>query len=179
LAVDGQLALSSGALVVFVLANVSDIVTLNLQGVHSAAPIWAEFMKRALEYREYRETKPFRAPTGIVSLDIDPLSGMPATPACPTRHAEVYIAGTEPMGVCPLHGGRGVWPRWPDGRPAAASPRRRRAAQPLCHTGSQGDGTVPPDSPARARQAAPRRLLPRTSRPLAGQEEEKKGSSSA
>src|SRR5437763_898431 len=34
LAVDGQLALSFGALVVFVLANVSDIVTLNLRGVH-------------------------------------------------------------------------------------------------------------------------------------------------
>ncbi|MES3013913.1 MAG: paraquat-inducible protein A [Pseudomonadota bacterium] len=40
LAVDGQLALSSGALVVFVLANVSDIVKLNLGGVHSEVTLW-------------------------------------------------------------------------------------------------------------------------------------------
>ena len=64
-------------------------------------------MKRALEYREYRDTKPFRAPAGIVSITIDPESGMPATPACPKTRTEVYIAGTEPVGVCPLHGGRG------------------------------------------------------------------------
>ena len=80
---------------------------LNLEGAHSAAPIWAEFMKRALEYREYRDAKPFRAPAGIVSITIDPESGMPATPACPKTRSEVYIAGTEPVGVCPLHGGRG------------------------------------------------------------------------
>ena len=40
-----------------------------------------EFMKRALQYREYRDTKPFEAPDGIVTIDIDPQSGMPATPA--------------------------------------------------------------------------------------------------
>ena len=40
LAIDGQLALSSGALVVFVLANVSDIVSLNLRGVHSEVTLW-------------------------------------------------------------------------------------------------------------------------------------------
>jgi len=40
LAVDGQLALTSGALVVFVLGNVSDIVTLDLHGVHSQVTLW-------------------------------------------------------------------------------------------------------------------------------------------
>jgi len=40
LAVDGQLALASGALVVFVLGNVSDIVTLDLRGVHSQVTLW-------------------------------------------------------------------------------------------------------------------------------------------
>jgi penicillin-binding protein 1B len=63
-------------------------------------------MKRALDFREYSDTKPFQAPAGIVTVDIDPLSGMPATPACPKVRQEVYIAGTEPVGLCPLHGGR-------------------------------------------------------------------------
>jgi penicillin-binding protein 1B len=81
---------------------------LDLEGAHSAAPIWAEFMKRALDYREYRDTKPFRAPEGIVTVNIDPQSGFPATPNCPKTQEEVYIAGTEPVGSCPLHGGRQV-----------------------------------------------------------------------
>ena len=40
LAVDGQLALASGALVVFVLGNVADIVTLDLRGVHSPVTLY-------------------------------------------------------------------------------------------------------------------------------------------
>jgi penicillin-binding protein 1B len=79
---------------------------LDLEGAHSAAPIWAEFMKRAVDFREYRDTKPFRVPNGIVTVNIDPQSGMPAGPGCPKTQAEVYIAGTEPQGSCPLHGGR-------------------------------------------------------------------------
>jgi membrane carboxypeptidase/penicillin-binding protein len=63
-------------------------------------------MRRALEYREYRDAKPFQAPDGIVSIEIDPQSGMPATPYCPVKRPEVYIVGTQPVGACPLHGGR-------------------------------------------------------------------------
>jgi paraquat-inducible protein A len=40
LAVDGQLALAAGALMVFVLGNVSDIVTLDLNGIHSPVTLW-------------------------------------------------------------------------------------------------------------------------------------------
>jgi hypothetical protein len=31
---------------------------------------------------------------------------MPATPYCPVKRPEVYIVGTQPVGACPLHGGR-------------------------------------------------------------------------
>jgi paraquat-inducible protein A len=48
LAVDGQLALSAGALLVFMLGNVSDIVTLDLNGVRSPVTlyesIWATWL---------------------------------------------------------------------------------------------------------------------------------------
>jgi hypothetical protein len=40
-----------------------------------------------------------------VFIDIDPASGMPATPLCPRTQAEAYVAGTQPVGTCPLHGG--------------------------------------------------------------------------
>ena len=60
------------------------IAQLDLEGAHSALPIWTEFMKRALQYRAYRNAQPFEAPDGIVSVQIDPESGMLATPYCPT-----------------------------------------------------------------------------------------------
>jgi penicillin-binding protein 1B len=77
---------------------------LDLEGAHSALPIWTEFMKRALQYRAYRNARPFVAPDGIVSVEIDPESGMLATPYCPTTITEVYISGTQPVTSCPLHG---------------------------------------------------------------------------
>jgi penicillin-binding protein 1B len=105
---DGWFAGYTSQLLCVVWVGFDDSRDLDLEGAHSAAPIWAEFMKRATQYREYRDTKPFEAPSGIVSVTIDPESGMPATPSCPQRRSEVYIAGTEPVGACPLHGGRSV-----------------------------------------------------------------------
>jgi penicillin-binding protein 1B len=153
---DGWFAGYTSELLCVVWVGFDDNRELNLEGAHSAAPIWAEFMKRALEYREYRDTKPFRAPAGIVSITIDPESGMPAAPACPKTRSEVYIAGTEPVGVCPLHGGRGgttTVSGWETGQPAATPPASHAAPT---VTGSQGDGQVPTDPVARraARQAA-------------------------
>ena len=40
LALDGQLALATGALLVFALGNGSDIVTLDLNGIHSPVTLW-------------------------------------------------------------------------------------------------------------------------------------------
>jgi membrane carboxypeptidase/penicillin-binding protein len=64
-------------------------------------------MKRAIQIRQYSNAKEFPAPDGVVTLTIDPQSGMPATPNCPEKKPEVFIAGTEPVGACPLHGGGG------------------------------------------------------------------------
>jgi penicillin-binding protein 1B len=153
---DGWFAGYTSELLCVVWVGFDDNRELNLEGAHSAAPIWAEFMKRALEYREYRDVKPFNAPAGIVSLTICTESGMPAAPNCPKTRSEVYIAGTEPVGVCPLHGGRGGVTNvagWDTSPPPAQQPPTRSAPT---VTGSQGDGMTPPDPAARraARQAS-------------------------
>jgi penicillin-binding protein 1B len=154
---DGWFAGYTSELLCVVWVGFDDNKELNLEGAHSAAPIWAEFMKRALGYREYRDAKPFKAPTGIVSVDVDPLSGMPSTPACPSSRPEVFIAGTEPVGFCPLHGGGRTnvtnvtgW----DTAPAAPVPAPAASSAPTI-TGSPGDGQVSPADIARraARQA--------------------------
>jgi len=154
---DGWFAGYTSELLCVVWVGFDDNKELNLEGAHSAAPIWAEFMKRALGYREYRDAKPFKAPTGIVSVDVDPLSGMPSTSACPSSRPEVFIAGTEPVGFCPLHGGGRTnvtnvtgW----DTAPAAPVPAPAAGSAPTI-TGSPGDGQVSPADIARraARQA--------------------------
>jgi penicillin-binding protein 1B len=101
---DGWFAGYTSELLCIVWVGFDDSRVLDLEGAHSALPIWTEFMKRALQYRAYRNTVPFQAPEGIVTVVIDPASGMPATPSCPSTRTEVYIAGTQPVGSCPLHG---------------------------------------------------------------------------
>src|SRR5262249_18467199 len=99
---DGWFAGFTSELECIIWVGFDDSRDLDLEGAKSAAPIWGEFMTRALAYREYRDTKPFRAPSGIVSVEIDPESGGVATISCPKRISEVYIAGTEPVSACPI-----------------------------------------------------------------------------
>ncbi len=103
---DGWFAGYTSELLCIVWVGFDDSRDLDIEGAHSAAPIWAEFMKRALDFREYHDAKPFSPPDGIVTVDIDPLSDGVATPQCPNVRPEVYIAGTQPVALCPLHGGR-------------------------------------------------------------------------
>ena len=102
---DGWFAGYTSDLLCIVWVGFDDDRQLDEEGAHSALPIWTEFMKRAIEYRAYRNTRPFSAPDGIVSVQIDPESGMLATPSCPETITEVYISGSQPVTSCPLHGG--------------------------------------------------------------------------
>ena len=65
-------------------------------------------MKRAHEHGQYRNVSSFTAPAGIVSAQIDPESGLLATANCPAVRTEFFIAGTEPVEACSLHGGGGT-----------------------------------------------------------------------
>lgn len=66
-----------------------------------AAPIFAKFTEKALEKVP---PKIFPIPDGVVSLYIDPNTGMLATADCPDKQLEVFIQGTEPTEVCTEHG---------------------------------------------------------------------------
>jgi penicillin-binding protein 1B len=142
---DGWFAGYTSELLCVVWVGIDDNSELDLEGAHSAAPIWAEFMMRALNYREYRDTKPFRAPAGIVSIDIDPTTGMAATASCPQTRPEVYIAGTEPVGFCTMHGGRGG-PATVTSWETPASPVTAPAVGTPSFTASPGDGRPGVDS---------------------------------
>ena len=77
-----------------------DYTDIKLAGGAAAAPIWAEFMKRAVKVPQYSDTKAFTAPDGVVVEQIDKVTNMLATPACPQDYTVAFIAGTEPKQTC-------------------------------------------------------------------------------
>jgi penicillin-binding protein 1B len=82
-----------------------DYRDVKIEGAKAALPIWTEFMKRAHTHREYRHVTGFEPPEGLVSAEIDPESGQIATNACPHVQTDYFIAGTQPIEACRLHGG--------------------------------------------------------------------------
>jgi membrane carboxypeptidase/penicillin-binding protein len=57
----------------------------------------------------------WKRPEDVIDRQIDPQSGMLATPYCPQTKDEIFVAGTEPTSVCPLHAGSGEpSPFWRD-----------------------------------------------------------------
>jgi penicillin-binding protein 1B len=101
---DGWFAGFTSKIICVVWVGFDDNRDFRLEGARSALPIWTEFMKRAHAHREYRNVKPFEAPEGIVTADIDAETGELATPACPRIRSEVFIGGTQPVQACHLHG---------------------------------------------------------------------------
>lgn len=102
---DGWFAGFTSNLLCVVWVGFDDNRDLGLSGSASAAPIWAEFMKRAVTLPAYRNAEWFDPPAGVVQDSIDPQSGQLATPSCPQTVQEYFISGSEPTQYCELHGG--------------------------------------------------------------------------
>ncbi|MBM3758255.1 MAG: PBP1A family penicillin-binding protein [Acidobacteria bacterium] len=102
---DGWFAGFTTKLICAVWVGFDDNEELKLEGAHSALPVWAEFMKRAHAHRDYRGAAPFAMPDGVVSVDVDPSSGLLSQSGSSTGRSEVFVTGTQPTGVS---GGRGA-----------------------------------------------------------------------
>ena len=77
-----------------------DYTDLKLAGGATAAPIWAEFMKRAARLPQYADMKNFSPPSGVVKVTLDKLTNRLATPTCPEDYTVAFLAGTEPKETC-------------------------------------------------------------------------------
>jgi penicillin-binding protein 1B len=84
--------------------------SVRLAGGDACVPIWTAHMNRIIGMIPEVD---FHRPEGIVERQIDPESGMLATPYCPSTRSEVFVAGTEPTEVCSLHTGAGGEPPSP------------------------------------------------------------------
>jgi penicillin-binding protein 1B len=158
---DAWFAGFTSKLLCIVWVGFDDNQELPLEGAKAALPIWTEFMKRAHQYREYRGVREFSPPDGVAIVDVDPLSGELATSSCPKPKAEVFIAGTQPVEMCRLHGGgsrtqiagwdseptESASPSAPAPSAAQRSARARPASPPPPEKQPQ---TVPPAEPSKS-----------------------------
>jgi penicillin-binding protein 1B len=97
---DGWFAGYTSNLLCIVWVGFDDYSDLRLSGAQTAAPIWAEFMKKAVTVRQYADTKPFSQPAGVVDVQLDKQTNLLATPSCPETYSTAFIAGTEPNQTC-------------------------------------------------------------------------------
>jgi penicillin-binding protein 1B len=72
-----------------------------LSGARAALPVWARFTWKVRPPGGYPL---FPQPAGIATAVIDPESGQLATDDCTQVLTEVYLEGTVPTELCPLHG---------------------------------------------------------------------------
>ena len=102
---DGWFAGYTSNLLCIVWVGYDDYSDIRLSGAQTAAPIWAEFMKKAVVLPRYSDVKPFPQPEGVVDVQLDKITNRLATPSCPDTYTIAFVAGTEPRDTCDQSGG--------------------------------------------------------------------------
>jgi penicillin-binding protein 1B len=77
-----------------------DYTVLGLEGAHAAAPIWAAFMKKAVQLPQYSDTNNFTPPEGVDVVKIDKVSNLLSDDSCPDSYEAAFLAGTAPSETC-------------------------------------------------------------------------------
>jgi penicillin-binding protein 1B len=170
---DGWFAGFTSKIICVVWVGFDDNRDFKLEGAHSALPIWVEFMKRAHQHQEYKNVHSFQPPDGIVTVDIDEETGELAAPNCPRVRSEVFIAGSQPLQICHIHGnGRTLVSGWDP-----VQQQNVPATGPSGETSSAVVATVQAPQPSRAVPSASPRSIPITpqANPQAEPEKKKKG----
>jgi len=90
------------SLLVVVWVGCDDHSDLKLTGGEAAVPIWADFIKRALQLRPDLAAKRFAQPAGLETVEIDPENGMLANEFCPHRQRLLLPSYLVP-GTCFQH----------------------------------------------------------------------------
>ncbi|HLG95000.1 MAG TPA: PBP1A family penicillin-binding protein [Bryobacteraceae bacterium] len=96
---DGWFAGFTSRLLCVVWVGFDDYRDLGLEGARSALPIWTEFMEQAARYAQFGNVKQFEPPPGVVSVSVNPETGLLAGPDCSGAPA-YFIAGTQPSRQC-------------------------------------------------------------------------------
>ena len=88
-------------LVAVVWVGYDEPASIGIPSAQGALPIWTEFMSNAVGTHVRGA---FPRPSGVVEIEIDPLTGARALAGCPRRSSELFLEGTEPELTCPAGG---------------------------------------------------------------------------
>jgi len=77
-----------------------DYTDIKIEGADAAAPIWAEFMKRAVLLPQYSDTHEFTLPDGVQMVKIDKATNLLSDDACPDSYDAAFLDGTSPTDTC-------------------------------------------------------------------------------
>ncbi len=97
---DAWFAGYSSNLLCIVWVGNDDYTDVKLQGADAAAPIWANFMKRAIKLPQYSDMKSFSAPEGVTSIRLDRSTNLLADASCPVNYNLAFLDGTQPQNTC-------------------------------------------------------------------------------
>jgi penicillin-binding protein 1B len=97
---DGWFAGYTSNLLCIVWVGYDDYSDLRLSGAMTAAPVWTDFMKKAVALPQYSDMREFQQPTGVVDVQLDKITNRLATPTCPDDYVSAFVAGTEPRETC-------------------------------------------------------------------------------
>jgi penicillin-binding protein 1B len=77
-----------------------DYSDVKIEGAHAAAPIWAEFMKKAVLLPQYSDAHEFPMPQGVEMVQIDKATNLLSDAACPESYYAAFLDGTAPADTC-------------------------------------------------------------------------------
>jgi penicillin-binding protein 1B len=97
---DAWFAGFTSSLLCIVWVGNDDYTELNLEGAHAAAPIWAAFMKQAVQLPQYSDTNEFTPPDGVQIVTLDKATNLLADGACPDDYTAAFLDGTAPTDTC-------------------------------------------------------------------------------
>ena len=99
---DAWFAAYTSNLICIVWVGNDDYTDVKLSGAIAAAPIWAEFMNRAIRLPQYSDMKAFQpSPDGVQVLRVDRASNLPADDSCRSDTYEAaFLTGTVPQATC-------------------------------------------------------------------------------
>jgi penicillin-binding protein 1B len=131
-----------------------DYSDLKLEGGKTAAPIWADFMKHAVQLPQYSDTRQFPTPNGVSTVRLDKVTNLLADPSCPQDYDAVFLDGTAPTQTCDQSAGdqRNVFQKLfgigKETTVAPGAPANGMPALPAQPTGSQAAAATALPGPA-------------------------------
>jgi penicillin-binding protein 1B len=136
-----------------------DYTDVKLEGAKAAAPIWAEFMKRAITLPQYSDAHEFVPPDGVHVVRLDMETNLLANETCPKDFNAAFLDGTAPNNYCSQMGDStddrnivqkilGIGEKPADGTPAPPpdtnAPKKKGLLQKLFGGGDKTDKTQVP-----------------------------------